>query len=241
VSRVLVVTGGPGPDHAHDFCDPVTGTGPALVRLCIAAGHEAELTDDVESGFRRLADEPFDVVLVNALRWRMEAPQYERWRAEFAVSLSETARRAVVEFVERGGGLVGNHTASICFDDWPGWADLLGGGWVWGRSSHPRPAPVEVHVTAEHPVVAGLPTVFTLVDEVYGDQELCPGTEVLAIARRTPEDDPQPMVWVATRGQGRVVYDALGHDVASLTDPVHAQLLTQCVAWAARQPAGASA
>jgi type 1 glutamine amidotransferase len=29
------------------------------------------------------------------------------------------------------------------------------------------------------------------------------------------------------------VYDALGHDAASLRDPVHARLLVQSIAWAA--------
>lgn len=232
MSRVLVVTGGPGPDHAHDFVDPVTGTGPALQRLLAAAGHEVELTDDVPGAFARLAEPGVDVVVVNALRWRMGAPQYERWRAEFALSLPDEARLAVVDFVHRGGGLVGSHTASICFDDWTGWGDLLGGAWVWGRSSHPPPALAEVHVVADHPVVADLPERFSVVDEVYGDLDVRAGTEVLAVARRTVDDEPQPVVWAATRGRGRVVYDALGHDVASIGHPTHARLLVQATCWA---------
>jgi hypothetical protein len=233
VSRVLVVTGGPGPDHAHDFCDPVTGTGPALARLARSVGHDVELTDDVERSFRRLGEDRPDVVVINALRWRMDAPQYERWRHTFALSLSEDARAGVTDFVEGGGGLVGSHTASICFDDWPGWGDLLGGAWVWGRSSHPAPAPAEVHVLGEHPVTAGLPARFTVVDEIYGGQDLRHGSQVLAVARRSPDDVLWPIVWACTRGRGRVVYDALGHDVGSLTQPDHARLLVQAVAWAA--------
>lgn len=233
MTRVLVVTGGPGPDHAHDFCHPVTGTGPALQRLLRTAGHDVELTDDVEAAFRRLADDRPDVLVVNALRWRMEAPQYEPWRAAFALSLSPEARASAVSFVEDGGGLVGSHTATICFDDWPGWGDLLGGAWVWGRSSHPPPGSVTIHVVKDHPVTAGLPEAFTVTDEVYGDLALRSGTDVLAVARRTPDDALQPMVWACTRGRGRVVYDALGHDVGSLTHPDHARLLAQAVAWAA--------
>jgi type 1 glutamine amidotransferase len=33
-------------------------------------------------------------------------------------------------------------------------------------------------------------------------------------------------------GQGRVVYDALGHDGASLNHPTHAQLLRDAAQWA---------
>jgi type 1 glutamine amidotransferase len=41
------------------------------------------------------------------------------------------------------------------------------------------------------------------------------------------------VVWATTRGRGRVVYDGFGHDVASLTHPVHRQLLCQAVDWVA--------
>lgn len=232
MSRVLVVTG--GPDHAHDFYGPGTGTGPALVALVESAGHAAELTDDVERAFVDAAAGACDVVLLNALRWRMEAPAYDAWRERWALSLSDEARQAIERFVDDGGGLVGNHTASICFDDWPGWGDLLGGGWVWGHSSHPPPAPVEVHVgDHDHPVTRDLPPTFELVDEVYGDQMLRADTRVLATARRTPDDEPQPVVWVRTQGRGRVAYDGFGHDVASLQVPAHRQLLVQALGWVA--------
>lgn len=237
MSRVLVITG--GPDHAHDFYGDATGTGPALARVVTSAGHRAELTDDVEGGFRAAGDGDCDVVVLNALRWRMDGPAYEPWRERWALSLSDGARQAIERFVGDGGGLVGNHTASICFDDWSAWGDLLGGGWVWGHSSHPPPGPVVVELTGcEHPVTAGLPASFELVDEVYGDQLVRADTTVLATSRRTPDDEPQPVVWVRTQGAGRVVYDAFGHDVASLEAPVHQQLLRQAVAWAAGDQSG---
>jgi type 1 glutamine amidotransferase len=43
---------------------------------------------------------------------------------------------------------------------------------------------------------------------------------------------PQPVIWQHQVGQGRVVYDALGHDSASLNHPIHAQLLRDAAHWA---------
>jgi uncharacterized protein len=240
MSRVLVVTGGPGPDHAHDFTDPVTGTGPALVRLFAADGHDVDMTVDPETAFRALGDAAdgaaqYDAVVVNALRWRMDDDRYARWRDEWALSLSDTARDGLVSFVHGGGGLVGSHTASICFDDWPGWGVVLGGSWVWGESSHPPVGPVRVHVDGAHPVTVGVPASFEVVDEVYGDMFVEPFIDVLATARRTPDDDDQPIAWALGSGGGRVVYCGLGHDVASIEHPAHAQLLRNAVRWVAHQ------
>ncbi len=41
--------------------------------------------------------------------------------------------------------------------------------------------------------------------------------EVLAVAKRTPDDDDQPVVWAHRYGAGRVVFDGFGHDAD--TDP----------------------
>ena len=77
----------------------------------------------------------------------------------------------------------------------------------------------------------GLPESFEVRDEVYGDLDLAPDVQPLAHARRTPDDELQPVVWVHGYGQGRVVYDGFGHDAASLHHPDHARLLQQAVAW----------
>ena len=228
MSRIRVITG--GPDFAHDFVGP-HGTGPALAAVLRDAGHQVDCTDDVESGF--IGCDDVDVVVVNALRWRMLADQYQQWRDQWAFSPSPQARRSIVDFVERGGGLVACHTAMICFDDWDQWGELLGGTWVWGTSSHPAPALVQLTITqATHPVMAGLTDV-QLVDEVYGDVSMGHDITVLATARRHDDDADQPVVWTRHAGRGRVVVNGFGHDVASIGTPAHQQLLRQAVAWCA--------
>jgi hypothetical protein len=225
MARVVVLTG--GPDHAHDF----TATGPALADLVAADGHDVTLVGHPDAAAAVL--DHADVLVVNALRWRMIGDKYDPWRDQWRYDTPAATRDAISGFVARGGGLVGSHTASICFDDWPEWGDVLGGAWSWDRSAHPTPAPVDVHVVADHPVVADVPTHVELVDEVYGDLDLRPGIAVLATARRDPDDHDQPVVWTHRYGSGRVVYDGFGHDVASLAHEHHRRLLQQAVRWVA--------
>jgi len=229
VSNVLVLTG--GPDYAHDF----VSLGTALQNLFESDGHQVTVVHHPDDAAALLPGS-FDVLLINALRWQMLHERYDQMRAEWGYSTPESTKQAITSFVQAGGGLVGNHTASICFDDWPEWGTVLGGAWNWGRSSHPPLGPVAAHVVpgsaASHPVLAGVPATLELVDEVYGDMDLQPATEVLMTARRTPDDREQPVVWVAQYGEGRVVYDGFGHDVTSVTQADHARLLRNAVRWA---------
>jgi hypothetical protein len=227
MSRVLVLAG--GSPHAHDF----VATGAALTELCTDLGHTARSIDDPDAAAAILASPPDapDALVVDGLWWRMLGEVYDPWRADHSYSTPPNTRDALSSFVRRGGGLLAVHTSPICFDDWPEWGDVVGGAWQWGVSSHPPAGPVRARVVAEHPVTAGLPCEIELVDEVYGDMSLRDDVEVLAVARRDPGDDEQPVVWTHRYGAGRVVFDGFGHDVASIHDPTHARLLAQALAW----------
>jgi hypothetical protein len=229
VTAALLLTG--GPDHAHDF----TTSGAALAGVVSGAGFDVTVVDEPDEAAALLGRGRFAVLVVNALRWRMLGPQYDPWRDRWGYSPPESTREALRAFVAGGGGLVGSHTASICFDDWPEWGEVLGGAWVWGTSSHPPFGPAEVRVVGTHPVVEGLPRRFTVVDEVYGDQRLQPDAEVLAVSRRSPDDTDQPVVWTHTFGAGRVVYEGFGHDAASLEQPELSLLVQRAVRWVAGQ------
>ena len=224
MTAVLLLTG--GTPHAHDF-----GTiGDALDRLLeegghdvIRAGHPDEAADVVLAGRT-------DALVVHGLWWQMHGDAYEPWRAH-AYSTPASTRDALDGFVRGGGGLVALHTAPICFDDWPGWGDVVGGSWRWGTSSHPPLGPVSARVVADHPVVAGVAPTIELVDEVYGDLDLREGIEPLAVARRTETDADQPVVWAYRWGDGRVVFDGFGHDEASIVHGDNARMILQAVDW----------
>ncbi len=213
------------------IAQPFEEAAAALAALLEPYGIRSDVTEDIEDGLAGLARGEFGLLTVYALRWRMEndekyAPQRERW----GLSLSQAGRAAITNHVAQGGGLLGLHTAVICFDDWPEWGSILGGMWVWGQSGHPPLGTATVRIDEpDDPIVRGLPD-FTLQDEVYGNLHMERG--VRPIASASAEDDWQPILWTRQLGSGRVAFDGLGHDANSINHPVHRRILTRAALWA---------
>ena len=221
---------------------PFDTAAPALARLLDDAGFTPLLSHDLDEVIGAIRQHPESLLVVYALRWSMtQHEKYAPHREQWAFAMPDYARAAIDLHVATGGGLLAVHTASICFDDWPEWSRILGGGWRWGRSHHPPLGPVRVLLTPEAPLARGLPD-FELVDEVYADLELAPGACVLARAEAevapgtVPVDGLQAVVWTHAYGRGRVVYDGLGHDAESLTHPIHRRLLQRAALWASGRP-----
>lgn len=236
MSRALIVTGGIG----HPFEDAAS----ALAEVFQEIGIPSEIYFDIERGIARLASEHFDLVVVYALRWRMElGEKYAPHRAQWAFSLSHQSRETFRSFVSAGGALLALHTAIICFDDWPAWKDLIGGRWVWGQSEHPPRGPLWATPThAPSGITTGL-TEFTLDnDEVYSHLDLASDITPLLVARagtepaREGQPEVYPVLWTHHYGNGRVVCDLLGHDRAALEHPVHKQILQRSAQWLLHVP-----
>ena len=210
----------------HDF----QASAEALAMILAPLGIESRIEADLDAGMASLADNPVDLLTVNALRWEMIGEKYDPYREAEAYSPPHKTRLAIEAHLQTGGALLGLHTASICFSDWPEWGSLLGGHWVWGTSFHPQPETVSV-VPDQDNILGNLPP-FAVHDELYTDLFLEPDAQVLAPGHSAAMPTPQPIVWSQTVGAGRVIYDALGHDSESLQHPSHAQLLRETVKWA---------
>ena len=222
MTRALILSGG----IFHDF----RATSGMLADTVRAHGVEAEVTEDLEAGLAALAG--YDLLVVNALRWRMQGEKYDPYRERWSYSPSEAAREAVREHLRRGRGLLAMHTAVICFDDWPEWGDLLGAQWSWGRSGHPPLGRVHVDVaTGKHPLVEAV-CGFDVEDEVYGFLDRRPGLEALMTSEHGGE--AHPLLWVRESLGAPVVVDALGHGVESLCVPEHRAVVDRAVAWVLR-------
>ena len=225
MDRNLIISGG----IFHDF----TGTSRKLASLLAPLGVESIISDDPEAGLADLAAGGWGMVTVNALRWPMAGEKYDPWRDDWAFSLSAAGREALSAFVEQGGGLLGLHTAAICFSDWHGWGSLLGGAWRWGHSWHPAVAEVAVQPTAAGAAAGFAP--FTVVDERYSDLALTDNIEILLVAD-DEAGSPQPLAWRHRVGTGRVACDLLGHDPVSLAEPAHACALRSLAGWVLGRP-----
>lgn len=222
----VVLSGG----VAHDF--PASSA--AVAAVLTEAGLAATVEEDVETVLTGLASAR-PLVVLNMLRWTMQVPRYAAQRARWSLSLSAAARAALAAHLHAGGGLLGLHGASICFDDWPQWRELLGAAWRWDRSTHPPlDGPVRVTVaTDRHPIVAGARD-FDVVDEVYGFLDRT--DDVVGLMSAPHHGTDHPLLWARTVGRGRVVYDALGHHVPSYDPPEHRRIVRRAARWAAGLP-----
>jgi len=224
--RAVVLSGG----LAHDF--PATTA--CLVELLSEQGVAAEVHTGVDAALHALPGAA--LLVVNALRWTMTGPgtpdHYRELAGAQGVSPSASARAELVAHLAAGGGVLGMHSASICFDDWPEWRRTLGASWVWGRSQHPPLGPeVGVRPRGAHELVDGLDA-FTIVGEVYGDLERMPDLAPLLTARHPADQGAeQPLLWAREHGGGRVVYDALGHHPPSYEVPEHREIVRRAIRW----------
>jgi len=223
--RALVLSGG----VTHDF--PALAV--ELTALLAENGTTADVREDVEEALAQC--DAYDLLVVNMLRWRMETGSYAAQRDRWGLSLSPAARSALTGFVHRGKGLLALHAATICFDDWPQWMDLVGGRWVWGTSSHPPYGTFDVTVHPDrHAIVAEAPTSFRINDEAYGFLELA--DDVVPLATATHGGATHPLIWARTVGQGRVVHDALGHAAEGYQNPAHRAIVASAIRWLTHPP-----
>ena len=220
----VILTGG----HTHPFAT----SAPALASLLAGHGIESVVEFDPEAAIAQVTKLRPALLTIYALRWTMrQGGKYAPFRERWGFSLSSQARAEVVAHRARGGGILALHTAIICFDDWTDWADILGGRWEWGRSSHPPYGPVETRLDMpDHPLLAGLPA-FSLDDEAYGDLNLDPGVRPL-MRVRAADGAWHPALWTHGSDERRVVVDTLGHDAGAFAHPVHGRLLARAALWA---------
>ena len=223
--RNLIIIGG--------IFHPFEAAAGALSDALDEVGVTSEITDDFDGALATLAAGGVDILTNYALRWRMiQHEKYEPYRERWALEMTEKRQRVISSFVANGGALLGMHTASICFDDWPEWKDVLGGHWVWGQSSHPPEGPVSVQSTGgDHSIARGVEA-FTCVDEIYQRLDLRDDITPLMEARVDGEDDWHLVAWAHQYGKGRVVCDLLGHDAGSINEPAHRRFLQRSALWA---------
>ena len=212
----------------HEF----EATSMAVADILKPLGVSSRLESDITAGVAALEHEPVNLVTVNALRWQMLGEKYDPYRDTEAYSPPERVKRGLRKHVEGGGAILGLHTASICFSDWPDWGDLLGGHWTWGASWHPQPESITV-TPLTGSLLHGIDP-FSVTDELYTDLTVSPGSTVLAHGHSNSVGSAQPVMWSREVGAGRVIYSALGHDAQSLKEPNHRASLQRLVRWALR-------
>lgn len=140
--------------------------------------------------------------------------------------LGPEQEKALLDWVEAGGGLVAVHCASHAFRNSDAYGKLVGGRFArhgWGGFQ-------TTILEAQHPAVAGLRS-FPTEDETYVHDSLADDNRVLAV--RDEGDRYEPYTWIRRHGKGRIYYSALGHNERTWSQPPFLDQLVQAIRWSA--------
>lgn len=150
-------------------------------------------------------------------------------------------RKGFMALLDAGIGLVSTHHNLGAHRDWPGFARIIGGKYVFkpetldGRklekSTYAHDQDLRVKIAdKEHPITKGLAD-FVIHDESYGNFYVAPDAHVLMTT-----DHPKcgrDIAWTTTYGKSRVCYLIFGHDSKAWENPAYQDVLGRAIRWAA--------
>jgi type 1 glutamine amidotransferase len=227
--QVLIITG----RDDHDW----RGATPLMRRYLDAA---AIFDTRIAEEFRDAGPESFQDYDVAVLVYSDKTPE-DRW--------TDRARAALLDFVQKGKGLVVYHHSSTAFKDWPEFARMCGGNY-YGVAQH---SPVHdftvTFVDRDHPITHGLkPSFLQSQDELYASMQMQPAGSWHVLATgwddhslyngkfKTPLPGPganEPLLWTVQYGKGRVFAIMIGHSAQATQSAGFQATFTRGVEWAA--------
>jgi uncharacterized protein len=185
---------------------------PQLIPLMATRGIEITYTEAMSDlNLRTLAK--YDVLMIYANTTRIEPEQ----------------EKALLDYVENGGGFAPIHCASYCFLNSPRYIALVGAQF----KSHGTGEFDTKVVDASHPIIRGLEP-FRTWDETYVHAKHNEkDRHVLQV--RDEKGIDEPWTWTRTEGKGRVFYTAYGHDQRTWGNPGFHDLIERGLRWAAHK------
>ncbi len=158
-------------------------------------------------------------------------------------SISAEQRKAFVELLKTGIGVVALHHNLGAHGDWDEYPKIIGGKYLFGsrkfgdkeyqESTFAHDQDIDVKVADKrHPITRGI-TDFRIHDETYKHYYTSPDVHVL-LTTDHPKSDPE-IAWVTRYENSLVFYLLLGHDSKAWRNPVYPKLLLNGIRWASRQ------
>lgn len=166
-------------------------------------------------------------------------------------------RKDLMEFLQRGGGIVTIHAASVSKDhDW--FKGIIGGSWHHGQTKW-REGPMHLYFTDHDNLITKDVSNFAMDDEIYYDMDVLPECRILAgaytpkssgarnekAAKRATEItkggkevsiyDIQPQIWTYEKDKYRSFVCIPGHYYANFSRPNFRALLLRGIAWAGKR------
>ena len=145
--------------------------------------------------------------------------------------LTDAQENGLLEYIKRGGGFFGLHTAAASFHESEGYHEMLNS-FLLGHSKY---MDFEVNIIdSSHEITRGLAD-FVVTDELYYVKHDPSMSHHLMQAYDPTCDETHVMAFHHTYGDGRVLYFALGHDMAVLENPNFQEVIRRGVLWVGRQ------
>ncbi len=142
--------------------------------------------------------------------------------------ITKDQEKALLDYVNGGGGFVPLHCASFCFLNSPEYIALVGAQF----QKHGTGQFETTVADADHPITRGL-LPFRTWDETYVHARGAQDRHVL----QTRDDGAgkEPWTWTRTQGKGRVFYTAYGHDARTWGHPGFHDLFERGLRWASQK------
>jgi type 1 glutamine amidotransferase len=141
--------------------------------------------------------------------------------------VTDEVQRALVEYVENGGGLLVIHSGTAGYLEKPVIRGLMGGAFT----THPEQCPVTIEPKEGHPITRGC-TAFTAMDEHYFMEFDPRGAELFLTT--TSEHGTMPGGWTRIQGEGRVCVITPGHNIEVWRHPTYQKLLINALYWCSK-------
>lgn len=163
---------------------------------------------------------------------------YDMWQP-----IDDAAKAEYIKLATGGKGFVVQHHAIANYNEWDGYAELLGAryylrpkticGVAKARSQYQHDVQIHVKVADPgHPVARGVQD-FAIHDETYKGFDVSPDVKPLL---KTEEPLSGPVIgWAKQNGKSRWVYLQLGHDHFAYENPNYRQLVHQAIRWVAKR------
>jgi len=205
MKKILYVYGGP------DF-HPTEPAGKILETLLKSDGRfELEKSNNLDV-FTNLPSRNYSAVVV--------------YTTGFYNDLTPEREKGLLEFIQKGGGFVGIHSATDSFRSSRAYIDMIGGEFL----THPPQQEFKVFIAErEHYLTIRMPD-FDIYDEMYHLQNYDP-SKVKLLAYTIWQGKQMPMAYAREYGKGRVVYLANGHSLQVWNHPEFQKLLIRAIAW----------
>ena len=162
------------------------------------------------------------------------------------LALSPEQKTALLEFVRRGKGFGGAHSATDTLYNWPEYGEMIGAYF----DGHPWTLEAGVDVEdPDHPASRQLAPSFRIVEEFYQFRAFSRDNVRVLMTLDTTTIDPKAagvnrtdgdfaLAWVRNYGEGRVFYTALGHFDETWLDPRFQKTLEGALLWLTREAGG---